>query len=648
MIDQPTVERIMDAANIVEVVSEFVTLKKRGVNFVGLCPFHDEKTPSFSVSPARGICKCFSCGKGGNAVHFIMEHEQMTYYEALKFLAKKYNIEVQERVLTDKEKEAQSARESLFIVNEFAATYFQNILHNHIDGQSIGMSYFRNRGFRDDIIQKFQLGFSTSQREALYLEAMKRGYKKEYLEETGLCYATDNGKMRDRFWGRAIFPIHTLSGKVIAFGGRVLKADAKTAKYVNSPESQIYHKSKELYGIYFAKQSIIKKNLCFLVEGYTDVISMHQAGVTNVVASSGTALTTGQIKMIHRLTDNITVLYDGDAAGIKASIRGIDMLLEEGMNIKVLLLPDGEDPDSFAKSRRADDFQAYIDKHQVDFIQFKTDLLLKEAGNDPIKRSELITDIVKSIAVIPRAIVRDVYINECSRRLKINNQLLLNEVIKIKRNVQERDYAKKKPTRETPIQAPTFSSANEKANQAIYKREETITRILVRYGDTELICVENEQGEEEILSVAQFIINDLRTDDLHFTQPVFKMILELTEEHLAHPQSKLERVLTLHPQKEIRDTAMEMLNDRYELSRIYTKEDSDNSNKLYDIVLRVLADYKSTIISNEIKELTQSLKDPNIAGNDALCKKTLQRYQELKQILDTISKQQGDRSIIPL
>ncbi|MDD4608818.1 MAG: DNA primase [Bacteroidaceae bacterium] len=648
MIDQPTVERIMDAANIVEVVSEFVTLKKRGVNFVGLCPFHDEKTPSFSVSPARGICKCFSCGKGGNAVHFIMEHEQMTYYEALKFLAKKYNIEVQERVLTDKEKEAQSARESLFIVNEFAATYFQNILHNHIDGQSIGMSYFRNRGFRDDIIQKFQLGFSTNQREALYLEAMKRGYKKEYLEETGLCYTTDNGKMRDRFWGRAIFPIHTLSGKVIAFGGRVLKADAKTAKYVNSPESQIYHKSKELYGIYFAKQSIIKKNLCFLVEGYTDVISMHQAGVTNVVASSGTALTTGQIKMIHRLTDNITVLYDGDAAGIKASIRGIDMLLEEGMNIKVLLLPDGEDPDSFAKSRRADDFQAYIDKHQVDFIQFKTDLLLKEAGNDPIKRSELITDIVKSIAVIPRAIVRDVYINECSRRLKINNQLLLNEVIKIKRNAQERDYAKKKPTRETPIQAPTFSSANEKANQAIYKREETITRILVRYGDTELICVENEQGEEEVLSVAQFIINDLRTDDLHFTQPVFKEILELTEEHLAHPQSKLERVLTLHPQKEIRDTAMEMLNDRYELSRIYTKDDSDNSNKLYDIVLRVLADYKSTIISNEIKELTQSLKDPNIAGNDALCKKTLERYQELKQILDTISKQQGDRSIIPL
>jgi len=375
---------------------------------------------------------------------------------------------------------------------------------------------------------------------------------------------------------------------------------------------------------------------------------MHQAGVTNVVASSGTALTIGQIKMIHRLTDNITVLYDGDAAGIKASIRGIDMLLEEGMNIKVLLLPDGEDPDSFAKSRRADDFQAYIDKHQVDFIQFKTDLLLKEAGNDPIKRSELITDIVKSIAVIPRAIVRDVYINECSRRLKINNQLLLNEVIKIKRNAQERDYAKKKPTRETPIQAPTFSSANEKANQAIYKREETITRILVRYGDTELICVENEQGEEEVLSVAQFIINDLRTDDLHFTQPVFKEILELTEEHLAHPQSKLERVLTLHPQKEIRDTAMEMLNDRYELSRIYTKDDSDNSNKLYDIVLRVLADYKSTIISNEIKELTQSLKDPNIAGNDALCKKTLERYQELKQILDTISKQQGDRSIIPL
>ena len=342
MIDQVTIDRILDAAQIMDVVSDFVTLRKRGVNYVGLCPFHSDKTPSFYVSPAKGLCKCFACGKGGNAVHFIMEHEQMSYPEALKYLAKKYNIEVKERELTDEEKQVQSLRESLFIVNGFAAEYFQSILYNHIDGKSIGMGYFRQRGFRDDIIKKFQLGYSTDQRDALAQEAMKKGYQQDYLTKTGLCYTTDDGRIRDRFWGRVIFPVHTLSGKVVAFGGRVLKTDAKTAKYVNSPESEIYHKSSELYGIYFAKQAIVKQDRCFLVEGYTDVISMHQSGIENVVASSGTSLTSGQIRLIHRFTNNITVLYDGDRAGIKASIRGIDMLLEEGMNIKVVLLPDGD------------------------------------------------------------------------------------------------------------------------------------------------------------------------------------------------------------------------------------------------------------------------------------------------------------------
>ena len=438
MIDQATIDRIMDAAQIVDVVSEFVTLRRRGVNYVGLCPFHNEKTPSFSVSPSKGVCKCFSCGKGGNVVHFIMEHEQLNYYEALKWLAKKYGIEVKERELSDEEKQVQSVRESLFVINDFANNYFQNILHNHPDGQAIGMSYFRQRGFRDDIIKKFQLGFSTENRDALAREAKLKGFNTEYLVKTGLCYTRDDGQLRDRFWGRVMFPVHTLSGKVVAFGGRVLRTDGKVAKYVNSPESEIYHKSRELYGMFFAKQAIVKQDKCFLVEGYTDVISMHQAGVENVVASSGTSLTSGQIRMIHRFTNNITVLYDGDMAGIKASIRGIDMLLEEGMNIKVMLLPDGDDPDSFARKHNATEFQEYIAAHEVDFIRFKTNLLMADAGNDPYKRAALITDIVKSISVIPEAIVRSEYIKECSQMLHVEERILVSEVAKLKKERRRR------------------------------------------------------------------------------------------------------------------------------------------------------------------------------------------------------------------
>ena len=442
MIDQATIDRILDAAQIVDVVSEFVTLKRAGVNYKGLCPFHNEKTPSFVVSPSKGLCKCFSCGKGGNVVHFIMEHEQLNYYEALKWLANKYHIEIKERELSSEEKQAQNDRESMFVVNDFANNYFQNLLHNHVDGQSIGLAYFRQRGFRDDIIRKFQLGYSLNERDALVKEAARKGYKQEYLEKTGLCYRRDNdGQLRDRFWGRVMFPVHTLSGKVIAFGGRVLKTDGKVAKYVNSPESEIYHKSNELYGIYFAKQAIVRDDRCFLVEGYTDVISMHQAGIENVVASSGTSLTSGQIRLIHRFTNNITVLYDGDGAGIKASIRGIDMLLEEGMNIKVVLLPDGEDPDSFARKHNATDYKAYINSHEVDFIRFKTNLLLEEVGNDPIKRAGLIGDIVRSISVIPENIVRSVYIRECSQLLQVEEKLLVQEVNKLMTRTKEEKQA---------------------------------------------------------------------------------------------------------------------------------------------------------------------------------------------------------------
>ena len=444
MIDQATIDRILDAAQITDVVSDFVTLRKRGVNYVGLCPFHDDKTPSFYVSPAKGLCKCFACGKGGNAVHFIMEHEQMSYPEALKYLAKKYGIEIKERELSSEEKMVQSERESLFIVNNFARDYFQNILRNHVDGRSIGMAYFRSRGFRDDIIEKFQLGYCTESHDALAQEALKKGYKKEYLVKTGLCYETDDHRLRDRFWGRVIFPVHTLSGKVVAFGGRVLASATKgvKVKYVNSPESEIYHKSNELYGIYFAKQAIVKQDRCFLVEGYTDVISMHQSGIENVVASSGTALTPGQIRMIHRFTNNITVLYDGDMAGIKASIRGIDMLLEEGMNIKVCLLPDGDDPDSFARKHNATEFQAFIQEHETDFIRFKTNLWFEDAGKDPIKRAELIGNLVQSISIIPEAIVRDVYIKECAQLLHVEDKLLVSEVAK-RREVQAEKQAER-------------------------------------------------------------------------------------------------------------------------------------------------------------------------------------------------------------
>lgn len=438
MIDQPTIDRILDAANIVDVVSEFVTLRKRGINYVGLCPFHTDKTPSFYVSPAKNICKCFACGEGGTAVHFIMKHEQLNYFDALRYLAKKYNIEIQERELTDKEKQRKSDRESMLIVNSWAQQYFTTQLYEHVEGKTIGLRYFAERGFREDTIRKFQLGYSLDKRDALYKEATKNGYKKEFLEKTGLVIAYDNGGVNDRFRGRVIFPVHTLSGKVVAFGGRVLKKDEKTAKYVNSPESEIYHKSNELYGIYFAKQAIVKEDRCFLVEGYTDVISMHQAGIENVVASSGTALTQGQIRLIHRFTSNITVLYDGDAAGIKAALRGIDLLLEDGMNVKVVLLPDGEDPDSFARKHNASQFSEFIKQSETDFIRFKTRLLLDDAGNDPIKRSSLITDIIRTVAIIPDNIARSIYIRECSAMMEIDEQVLLNEVNKIRLSKEER------------------------------------------------------------------------------------------------------------------------------------------------------------------------------------------------------------------
>lgn len=438
--DQSTIDRIIDAADIVDVVSGYVTLRRAGASYKGLCPFHDDKTPSFYVSPSKGLCKCFSCGKGGNVVHFIMEEEQLSYYEALKFLAKKYGIEVEDRQLTDEERLQQNERESMFAVNEWASNYFHDTMMSTDDGRSIGLAYFRTRGFRDDIIEKFRLGFCLPSYDAMSKAAVKKGFREDFIVKTGLAFRRDDGTLRDRYRDRAIFPWFAVSGKIVAFGGRVLDARTKgvNQKYINSPESDIFHKSRELYGIFQAKKAIAKEDRVFMVEGYTDVISMHQCGIENVVANSGTALNVAQIKLLHRFTSNITLLYDGDSAGIHAALRGTDMLLAEGMHVKILLLPDGDDPDSFARKHTAEDFRAYIDAHQTDFIIFKTNLLMEEAGRDPIKRAQLISDIVKSIAVIPEEITRAVYIRETSQMLNVEERILLNETEKIRKQELER------------------------------------------------------------------------------------------------------------------------------------------------------------------------------------------------------------------
>lgn len=666
MIDQATIDRILDAAQIVEVVSDFVTLRKRGVNYVGLCPFHNEKTPSFSVSPSKGLCKCFSCGKGGNAVHFIMEHEQMSYPEALRYLAKKYNIEIKERELTNEEKEVQSNRESMFIVNNFARDYFQNILKNHVDGRSIGLAYFRQRGFRDDIIDKFQLGFSTEGRDALAQEALRKGFKQEFLVKTGLCYETDDHKLRDRFWGRVMFPVHTLSGKVVAFGGRVLSTEnKKLAKYVNSPESEIYHKSNELYGIYFAKQAIVKQDRCFLVEGYTDVISMHQSGVENVVASSGTSLTPGQIRLIHRFTNNITVLYDGDMAGIKASIRGIDMLLEEGMNIKVCLLPDGDDPDSFARKHNATEFQNFIQEHETDFIRFKAQLLMEDAGKDPMKRAELINDIVRSIAVIPEAIVRDVYIKECGQLLRIEDKLLVSEVAK-RRELQAEKGNKSIASNNAPTPQPgempppfppeemeadtyqSFIPQEGKEGQEFYKYERLIIQMIVRYGEKVMCNLTDEEGNEVPVTVVEYVINDLKEDELAFHNPLHRRILSEASEHIHDQEFASERFFVAHPDPKISTIATELASDRYQLSKYHSKTQKlvTDEERLYEMVPMLMINFKNAIVAEELKHIMYALQDPSIANDNTQCDAVMQRYKEMKEIQNLMAKRLGDRVVL--
>lgn len=685
MIDQPTIDRILDAANIVDVVSEFVTLKKRGVNFVGLCPFHADKTPSFYVSPAKNICKCFSCGEGGTAVHFVMKHEQISYFDALRVLAKKYNIEIQERELTDKEKETQSVRESMFIVNTWAQDYFVSMLHENAEGKSIGLRYFNERGFRDDTIRKFQLGYSLDQWDGLLQEALRKGYSQEYLEKTGLVIAYDNGRVNDRFRGRVMFPVHSVSGKVVAFGGRILKKDEKTAKYMNSPESEIYHKSNELYGIYYAKQSIVKADKCFLVEGYTDVISMHQAGIENVVASSGTALTPGQIRMIHRFTNNITVLYDGDAAGIKAALRGIDLLLEEGMNIKVVLLPDGEDPDSFARKNNASGFISFIEKNETDFIRFKTELLLGEAGNDPMKRSALITDIISSIAIIPDDIARTVYIRECSSMMEIDERLVLTQVNKLRLQKQAAEVAR--PVLPTPPvytnaidtagmpvppedipplseeelaqmdggqmpEAPPPVAATSPATRSPYEVFELgLLRYVVRYGENVLYDYEEEETKEHVvIRVSEYIYSDMHRDDLVFITPLFRQMLDEAVEGCKRDGFVASRYFLSHPDANISRLAANLIDDKYQLSKYHSKyrELELEKEKLDQYVNRDLFALKDAYISHKIKTIQAGIKKNQSEGDMESVFRKMEELTRLYDIKNILSKQLGERIILKM
>ena len=681
MIDQQTIERIQDTAQIVDVVSDFVTLKRRGVNFVGLCPFHDDRTPSFYVSPAKNICKCFSCGEGGSSVHFIMKHEQLSYYEALKFLAKKYNIEVVEKELTNEEKQAQSDRDSMFILNEFARDYFVKTLHENPEGKAVGLSYFKERGFRDDIIKKFQLGYSLEQRDAFSAEAQRAGYKRDYLLKTGLSFGDDDSRpLADRFRGRVIFPVHTLSGKVVAFGGRILKKVENTGKYVNSPESEIYSKSKELYGIFFSKNAIVKADKCFLVEGYTDVLSMHQAGIENVVASSGTALTLGQIRMIHRFSENITVLYDGDAAGIKAALRGIDLLLEDGMNVRVVLLPEGEDPDSFARKQNAEQFNRFIDENEQDFIRFKTNLLLEEAGNDPIKRAGLVTNIVQSIALIPDNIKRSIYIQDTATLLNMREDVIIAAVNKIriknyeKRKEQQGKEESRVTTAEREASTETEIVENKKlatARNPYEKSERELIRYIVRYGTLPIFVryekekrkeddkeIEVEVTIEDGPSVIEVIKFDLQRDkfifpdEVFFSNNLYRALFEEACERIGDESFVCDRHFLTHHDPKISKLATDLISDKYQLSKIHAKsigesEDEKSSrlrerNFLDKLVIRATTELKNAHIMQMIKELNKKLETAGSEEEMELMNRFLQ-LQDLKKVL---AKNLGERIIL--
>lgn len=655
MIDKATIARILDAAQILDVVSDFVTLKKRGANFVGLCPFHNEKTPSFSVSPSRGIFKCFGCGKGGNAVTFIMEHEQMTYVEALKWLGKKYHIDVQERELTDEEKAIQNDRESMFILNNFAMQQFMDNLFNTTEGQSVGLSYLRERRhFTDESIRKFCLGYAIDRPvDSFTQSALHQGYKSTFLEKTGLSIRREDGSFYDRFHGRVIFPVHSIAGKVVAFGGRTLNNDKKTAKYVNSPESEIYHKSRELYGIYFARTAIAKADCCILVEGYADVISMHQAGICNVVASSGTALTTDQIRLIHRLTQNITVLYDSDAAGIHASLRGIDMLLEEDIHVKVVLLPDGEDPDSYACNHNADEVIDYIQRHEVDFIRFKTNLLLTDAADDPVKKASVVSDVVRSIAAIPDALLAAEYAKACATQLHVDEKLIHSEINKIKRqryiqelrrNTAENAAPDVTPTAEVTTLPDTTSSIIIPSNKHD-AAERNILFMLVCYGTVDIFADEKNNP----VNVGHFILLQFAENKLTMQNPLFARFMDEYKAHCNDRDFVPADYFMKHTDQYLAQLASELLTDRYMQSRLFARQDPEKPMdpaqskkqeqeaqthlviKLGQYVPDVINEYRFELVQQQLNEALKRLQIAQESGDTVTVMEALKQQQALNR-----------------
>ena len=656
MIDRLTVEKIKDAANIVDVVSEFVSLRRSGANYKGLCPFHNERTPSFFVSPSRGICHCFSCGRGGTPINFIMEHEQMTYVEALRWLARKYNIEIKERELTDKERQEQSERDSMFIVNEWAADYFKQILLESEGGNSIGLQYFRSRGFRDDIISKFHLGYDVQDRHQLAREAQAKGYQLDFLLKTGICYKNDRSEYIDRYSGRVIFPWLSVSGKIVGFGGRLLDSRTKgvAQKYVNSPDSEIYHKEQLLYGIYQAKKAISREDRVYMVEGYTDVISMHQCGIENVVANSGTALSVHQIRMLHRFTSNITLLYDGDAAGIHAALRGTDMILAEGMNIKVLILPDGDDPDSFARKHSSADFKQYIEDHQVDFIQFKTNLMLNGV-TDPAKRSEAINSIVQSIAVVPNQILRDTYIHDCAQRLNIAESTLINTMNKLIREAQDR--MNKTPNAEAQRANSTNTTTQKYTNNpSIPKVETMLMQVIIRHGDFIIYRdIEDEEGNLINLTVAEWINYSLVAENLRFSADIYNRVLDETLAHLQDDNFSAEQYFIHHNDIEISQLATELILDKYQYIREQKEESTVKQNvsdearmeketeKLRNEVLHLLLDFHFDLLERRLQQIKMEIMQPN--NTPEKMASLMKEFRDTQQKRNELAQQRGSNII---
>lgn len=660
MIDRATVERIKEAANIVDVVSEFVTLRKSGANYKGLCPFHNEKTPSFYVSPARGTCHCFGCGKGGSPITFIMEHEQMTYPEALRWLANKYHIEIHERELTNQEREEQSQRESMFIVNEWAASYFEDLLHHPADGNDIGMQYFRSRGFRDDIILKFRLGYDLPNRLVLAPTALQKGYKEEFLVKTGICYKNEHGELIDRYAGRVTFPWIGVNGKVVGFTARVLDSRTKgvNQKYVNSPDSDLFHKDHELYGIYQAKKAIAREDRVYMVEGQADVIALHQCGIENVVANSGTALSLHQIHMLHRFSSNITLIYDGDAAGIHAALRGTDMLLSEGMNLNVLLLPGGQDPDEFARSHTATDFRQYIEEHQVDFIQFKTNLMLKNE-RDPKKRAEAINSIVQSISVVPNQILRDTYIHDCAQRIGLNESTLINQMNNFIRGRKTGSTAPQQDgvpvgPQPQPATAPTAMDSTTPMQQAS-KVEMMLAQLIIRHGERVIMNdVEDEEGNHYSLTVAQYIYYNLAADNLSLHNDLFNKILHEACEHSTEPGFKAEPYFINHEDINMSKLATDMSMDRYHLSQ--RKADGPNNEEaqlqaernqtesLRNQTIHLLLDFRMDYVEAQLKEIQAKMR--TVANDMEQLKALMEQFRDMQMLRNQLARQLGSNIVV--